>query len=173
MPRQTLRLGVLARRTPPASRWSQGGLTPSAVLIPEVPLPPRTRVSAEDGVEIWYLGAADLTLYSGDTAHHRDNLVSGRPSVWVALRGIEPETAGIVCLTADPYEGEGYATDESLTVESVAMPAVLTDIVAGFIAAHHVEIPFKKRKRQPADPNAMQSQAPRILPPDQKWGPKR
>jgi len=173
MPRETFRLGVLARRTPPANRWSTGGLTPFAVLMPEPPLAPRTRVSAEGGSEVWYLGGAELTLHSGDTGHHRDNLMAQNPAVWVAIRGTDPLDAGIICLTADPYEGEGYATDESLTVEAVPMPPGLGAAVQAFVAAHHVEIPFKKRQRQPVDPNALQSTAPRILPPDQKWGPKR
>jgi hypothetical protein len=173
MPRETHRLGVLARRTPPANRWSRGALTPCAVLLPESPLPPRTRISAEGGTEVWYLGAADLTLYSGDTAHHRDNLVAARPAVWVAIRGGDPLTAEIMCVTADPYEGEGYATDEGLTVEAVDLPPTLAGAMQAFVAAHHIDIPFKKRKRQPVDPNALQSTAPRILSPDQKWGPKR
>lgn len=173
MPRETFRLGVLARRTPPANRWSTGSLTPSAVLIPEPPLVPRTRISAEGGVEVWYLGAVDLTLYSGDTEHHRDNLESGRPSVWVAIQGADPATAAVAAATADPYEGEGLASDVALTVEAVAMPDALAQAVAGFVAAHHVDIPFKKRKRQPVDPNSMQGRAPRVLEPGQKWGPKR
>lgn len=173
MPRETHRLGILARRTPPASRWSRGSLTPSAVLLPDSPLPPRTRISAEGEVEVWYLGAAELTLYSGDTSHHQDNLMAARPSVWVALRGADPLTTEILCATADPYEGEGYATDEGLTVEAVDMPPGLAAAMQAFISAYHVDIPFKKRKRQPADPDAMQATAPRILPPDQKWGPKR
>lgn len=173
MPRETHRLGVLARRTPPANRWSKGALTPSAVLIPEPPLAPGTRISAEGGVEVWYLGAADLTLYSGDTEHHRDNLESERPAVWVAIQGADPATAALAAVTADPYEGEGLASDVALTVEAVAMPDALAQAVAGFVAAHHVDIPFKKRKRQPADPNAGQGRAPRVLTPDQKWGPRK
>lgn len=170
---RSFRLGVLARRTPPANRWSQGGLTPSALLMPPPPLPAPARISARDGVEVWYLGAADLTLYPGDTGHHRDNLASGRPSVWVALRGTDPERAEIVNLTADPYEGEGHASDPALTVEALPMPPDLAQPIADFIAAHHVEVPFRKRQRQPADPDALSPRAPRILTPDQKWGPKR
>jgi hypothetical protein len=173
MSRQVHRLGVLARRTPPANRWSAGSLTPSAVLLSEPPLAPRTRLSSEAGVEVWYLGPADLVLHPGDTGHHRDNLVSGRPSVWVTLKGVDPATADIVLATADPYEGEGMASDPALTTEAVAMPEGLVTALAAFIEAHHVEIPFKKRQRLPADPNALQARAPRVLPPDQKWGPKR
>ena len=167
------RLGVLARRTPPANRWSAGGLTPSAVLLPPPPLAPRTRVSAEGAVETWYLGEAAVALHRGDTGHHRDNLASGRPSVWVAIRGADPAAAELVALTVDPYEGEGLAGDPALTVEAVAMPAALAQALADWVAAQHVELEFKKRKRLPADPNALQARAPRVLSPDQKWGPKR
>lgn len=170
---QVFRLGVLVRRTPPANRWSAGSLTPYAVLMPEPPLPPHTRISAENGVEVWHVGGADLTLHPGDTGHYRDNLASGRPAVWVTLKGTDPATAEVVLATADPYEGEGMASDPALTTEPVAMPEPLAEAVAAFVAAYHVEIPFKKRQRQPADPNAMQRRAPRVLPPEQKWGPKR
>ena len=168
-----LRLGVLARRTPPANRWSAGGLTPSAVLMPPPPLAPRTRVSAEGAVETWYLGDGAITLHRGDTGHHRDNLASGRPAVWVAIRGADPTSAELLGLTVDPYEGEGLASDPALTVEAVAMPQALAAALADWVAAHHVELEFKKRKRQPADPDARQARAPRVLSPDQKWGPRR
>lgn len=169
MPEQVLRLGVIAIRRPPVTRWGQAELRPSAVLPQAPDLAPGTLIGTENGVETWYLGARDMTLFSGDTAHHMDNLNSGRPSVWVALRGQEPASARIVCVTADPYEGEGYASDLDLKVEAVPMPALIREALAAFIAAHHVDIPFKKRKRLPADPNAMQPRAPRILPPGEKW----
>lgn len=173
MTETAFRLGVLARRRPPANRWSRGSLTPSAVLSPAPPLPPRSRVSAEGGVEVWYLDAAELLLHPGDAGHYRDNLASGRPALWVALDGAVPETARIRAVTADPYEGEGLAGDVALVVEAVEMPAALLAPIGAFVAAHFVEIPFKKRKRRPADPNALSARAPRILQPDQKWGPRR
>lgn len=171
--RPVWRLGLLARRTPPANRWSAGGLVPSAVLMPEPALPPHTRVSAEGPVEVWYLGARDLSLHPGDTGHYRDNLASGRPSVWAVIRGIDPAAAEVLALTVDPYEGEGLAGDVALTVEALPIPPALAAELAAYVEAHHVEIAFKKRQRQPADPNALQSRAPRVLSPEQKWGPKR
>jgi hypothetical protein len=170
MPQERLRLGVVAIRRPPVTRWGKGELRPTAVLPQEPDTAPHTLIAEAGGTETWYLGAADMVLWPGDTGHHRDNLVSGRPSIWVALRGQNPERAEIACITADPYEGEGYAGDPALIVEAVPMPQGVGRFVADFIDAHHEEIPFKKRKRSPQDPNAMQSRAPRILPPEEKWG---
>lgn len=169
MPQQILRLGVLAQKRPPLSRWSTGELRPVGVLVGEPATPPATLLSTENGVETWYLGARDLILWSGDTAHHRDNLASGRPAIWIALRGQDPARADIVCLTADPYEGEGLASDLDLMVEAVAMPVAVQAVVDQFVTAHHVEMPFKKRKRLPADPQAFVARAPRVLQPQDKW----
>ena len=169
MPKEILRLGVLALRRPPASRWSTGELRPVMVLPAEPGTPPGTRLSDEDGVETWYLGARDMVLWSGDAGHHLDNLRSGRASVWVALRGADPARAEVVAVTADPYEGEGLASDPDLIVDAVPMPDPVARAVSDFAQAHFVEMPFKKRKRLPADPNAMVPRAPRILPVEEKW----
>lgn len=170
MARLTLRVGVLAIRRPPVTQWGPGELRPFGVMAPDPATAANTLLSNVDGVETWYLGGRDIVLYQGDTSHHRDNLTSGRPALWVALRGQDPKTAQVVCVTADPYEGEGMASDLDLHVEAVPMPDAIHAAVADFIDTHHIDIEFKKRKRQPADPNAMVSRAPRVLQPDQKWG---
>lgn len=169
MPKEILRLGVVAQLRPPVTRWSSGELRALVVLPTEPATPPGTCLSNENGVETWYLGGRDLVLWSGDASHHRDNLTSGRPSVWVALRGTHPAHAEVVAVTADPYEGEGLASDPDLIVDAVPMPEPVMRAVAAFADAHFFEMPFKKRKRQPADPNAMTSRAPRILQPSDKW----
>jgi hypothetical protein len=108
-------------------------------------------------------------LHSGDTGYYRDNLMSRRPSVWVAL----PETgdgarARVQLVTVDPYEGEGLASDEALVVEAVPMPDAVRARMETFIAAHHVDIPFKKRQRKPVDVES-DPRPPRILRPQDKW----
>lgn len=170
MPKLVLRTGVVAERRPPVTRWSTGEIRPVSVLPAEPATPPGTLLSRENGTETWYVGARDMVLWSGDAGHHRDNLLSGRPSVWVALRGTDPARVEIVDVTVDPYEGEGLATDPDLIVDAVPMPGTLAAAVADFSETHYLEIPFKKRKRRPADPNAMSARAPRILQPEEKWG---
>jgi hypothetical protein len=153
MPKDLLRLGVLAVSRKPVTRWGTRGFVPSQVL-PEVPAtPPRTRLGPEGDVETWYAGPTDLVLHSGETGHYRDNLQMKRPSVWVALR--QGTALEIACATVDPYEGEGLAGDPGLVVEALAMPAVVAEAMTAFIATHHVEQVFEKRKRKRADPEAL------------------
>lgn len=171
MPVETFKVGVLARSHPPVNQWATRVLRPVGVLalVPETA--PGTLLSAEDGVETWYLGASDLTLYSGDTGHHRDNLTSRRPSIWIALSDAgKPETVRVHLVTADPYEGGGLADDTALIVEAVPMPDLLRSRIEVFVTANHVEEVFRKRKRQPADPDAFAARAPRILREEDKWG---
>ncbi|NKX44489.1 DUF3305 domain-containing protein [Roseicyclus persicicus] len=169
MPREIIRIGVVAERRPPVTRWSTGELRPLLVLPVEPATPPGTRLGTEGGVETWYLGGRDMVLWSGDAGHHRDNLMSGRPSVWVALRGTDPARAEVMAVTVDPYEGEGLASDPELIVDAVPMPEPVARAVAAFSDRHFVDMPFKKRKRLPADPNSIAARAPRVLQPEDKW----
>jgi hypothetical protein len=169
MPKEVFKLGVLAQSRPPVTQWGTRVVRPVAVFAQLPATAAGTRVSDEHGVETWYLGACDVILHSGDTGYYRDNLMSARPSVWVAL----PETrdgarAKVQCVTVDPYEGEGLAGDEALLVEALPMPDAVRTRIEAFIAAHHVDIPFKKRQRKPVDV-ASEPRAPRILRPEDKW----
>lgn len=169
MPKEVFKLAVLAQSRPPVTQWGGRVVRPTAVFAIVPATAPGTRVSEENGVETWYLGASDVTLHSGDTGYYRDNLASGRPSVWVAVPEMSDGARATVHLvTVDPYEGEGLAGDVGLVVEAVAMPDAVRARVEAFIAAHHVDIPFKKRKRTPVDVDS-DSRAPRILRPRDKW----
>ncbi|SEM78067.1 Protein of unknown function [Loktanella fryxellensis] len=170
MPEQIIRLGVLALRRPPVTRWGQAQLQPLAVLMPEPAAAAHTRLLDDEGTQTWYLGGRDLALWSGDTGHYRDNLESDQPRIWVALRGNDPATSQIVRLTADPYEGEGLSSDLDLIVGVVPMPDALRALTADFVDRHHVEMPFKKRKRTAANPaDDDERGSPRVLQPGDKW----
>jgi hypothetical protein len=168
MPKDTFRVGVLAQSRPPVTQWGGRVLRPTVVFAMVPATAPGTLVSDVGGVETWYLGASDVTLHSGDTAYYRDNL-SGRPSVWVALpQARDAARAKVQLVTVDPYEGEGLASDEALVVEALTMPDAVRAHVEAFIAAHHVDIPFKKRQRKPVDV-VSDPRPPRILRPEDKW----
>ncbi|WP_164127501.1 DUF3305 domain-containing protein, partial [Stenotrophomonas maltophilia] len=78
-----------------------------AAILPGVPVvEPWTLIGREGETESWYAGASELIFHSGETAHYRDNLISGRPSIWVALREDSEGRWQVAAVTADPYEGE-------------------------------------------------------------------
>ncbi|GGK45198.1 DUF3305 domain-containing protein [Salinarimonas ramus] len=155
-------LGIVARRRETSNRWAPVSWAPCAVLPAAPETAPWTRLAAEGAEETWYVGSATLDLHPGETAHYRDNLGSGRPSVWVALRR-NGERLEVASLSVDPYEGEALAGDEALILEALPMPAEVEALVAAFVAEFHVEREFYKRKRKPADPNALARRPPRVL----------
>jgi len=71
------------------------------------------------------------------------------------------ERVEIVAVTADPYEGEAMA-DSGDVLESTRMPAELVTRLQEFFAAHHVERPFFKRKRDRQDPDSLGRRGPSL-----------
>src|SRR5262249_8403687 len=114
-------------------------------------------VLAIDGdATTFYAGTVDLALYRTETGRYRDNLASGAPSLWVALRptGGEPPFQ-VAAVTADPAEGESFTQAGDDLVGVVPIPVVMREMLEAFIAEHYVEQPFFKRKRDRADPEGL------------------
>jgi hypothetical protein len=127
--------------------------------VPETP--PWTKLTEYGEVATFYIGGAEVDLYPSETTNYRDNLATGVPQLWVVLRRTEAEPPFMLhTVTADPAEGEGYTQVGDDLVEPVPMPDVVFDAVAAFIAEHHVERVFFKRKRDRANPEALAQRGP-------------
>jgi hypothetical protein len=154
-------VGVIVERRKAASPWIDFTWKPVTALPGEPVTAPWTQLSADDETATFYAGAADVALYRTETAHYRDNLASGAPALWVALRPREADPPfELVAVTADPAEGEGFTQNGDHLVEAVPMPEPVRAIVEAFVAEHHVEQPFVKRKRDRADPEALARRGP-------------
>ena len=154
-------IGVIVERCKANSPWSEFTWRPTAVLGGLPDADPWTQLASEEETVTFYAGAAEIELYRTETENYRNNLVSATPSVWVALL----PTAGdppyeIAAVTADPAEGEALTEPGQGIVEAVPMPTSVRDTIASFIAEHHVERTFEKRKRNRADPEALARRGP-------------
>jgi hypothetical protein len=161
VPAATIPVGVIAERAKAASPWIDYTWRPTTVLAGQPDTAPWT-VLADDGERAtFYAGPAVVELHRTETANYRDNLASGSPALWVVLRetGAEPPYA-LYLVTADPAEGEGMTEAGSNIVEPVPMPEAVRDTIAAFIAEHHVEDVFVKRKRDRADPESLGRRPP-------------
>jgi hypothetical protein len=154
-------VGVVVERRKASNPWIDVAWRPIGVLAGAPEAGPWTMLDASDDRASFYAGSAEIALYRTETGHYRDNLNSGRPSLWVSLRptGIEPPFV-IVAVTADPAEGESFTQVGDDLVEAVPMPPAVQAVVEAFVAEHHVERPFVKRKRDRADPEALARRAP-------------
>lgn len=155
-------VGIVAERRKATSQWIDFVWRPVAVLPGEPDAAPWTVLAAEGDTTTFYAGMAEIQLHRTETSNYRDNLASGSPAVWVAMRPIEGEPPfQIVMASVDPSEGEAFTETGTDLVEAVPMPDMIRDAVAAFVAEHHVERPFVKRKRDRADPEALARRAAR------------
>lgn len=155
-PLATVPVGVVVERTKAESPWLDYLWCPVAVLTGSPDTPPWTRLSDDGERATFYAGPATIELYRTETENYRANLATGEPLLWVILRKTDSEPPyGVFAVLADPAEGEAMSEAGDDMVETVAMPEAVQEAVAAFVAEHHVERQFVKRKRDRADREAL------------------
>jgi hypothetical protein len=157
MPPEHLTVGVIIERRKLTNPWVDAVWLPAAILPGPPDASPWTQLGEDGAATRYYAGPYAMELHSVDTANYRDNLMSGSPKIWVALReGVsDGEPVSVIGVTADPAEGEAFTEAGSDIVEALPMPAEIASRVASFVAEHHVERAFYKRKRDRIDPEAL------------------
>jgi hypothetical protein len=149
MATETMLVSVVLERRALASEWLDHAWLPVAVLPGAPDLAIGTPLGETDTGERFFAGAFTMELHRTDTATYRDNLATSAPRIWIAARpqqdGAMPVVVGV---TPDPAEGESYTEAGADIVEHVPMAPEIASLLAEFIAAHHVERPFIKRRRR-------------------------
>jgi hypothetical protein len=146
-------VGVVVERRKPRSMWVDFLWRPVSVFVGNSHAAPWTPLDTNAETTLYFAGEAVIELHRTETTNYRNNLASGAPALWVALRPVASERPyEILGVTADPAEGEAFTDAGSNLVEAVPMPPEVVEAVARFVAEHHVERPFVKRRRQPAEP---------------------
>ena len=140
-------VGVIVAKYHLDARWAENAWRPETVL-PAVPsTPPWTRLVCNQRKELIYAGSFEVSLHSGATAYYRDNLTSGRPSLWIGMQCTKYDDCRILAVTVDPYEGEALTDWTSIIVEAVPMHPEIRRRVARFVGRFHQERSFIKRRR--------------------------
>jgi hypothetical protein len=156
---KTMSVGIIVERRKASSQWIDYIWRP--VAAGGVAQTKAWTVLTQDGdVTTFYAGAAEVELFRSATSNYRDNL-AGDQSLWVILRPTESDPPyALFAVTADPAEGEACTETGTDLVEMVPLPDNVRKAMIDFVAEHHVEQPFFKRKRDRADPEAMARRDP-------------
>ena len=155
-------VGAVVERVKSTSQWIDYLWRPVAVLPGEPETTPWTRLSDDGERATFFAGSADIALYPTETGAYRDNLATGSPALWVVLRPTETDPPyRLFTVTADPSEGEAMTEAGNDLVETVPMPEPIRAAIEAFIAEHHQEHVFHKRKRDRANPEALGRRDPR------------
>jgi hypothetical protein len=152
-------VGVVLERRRIDNPWQEHSWR-AVAAIPGTPPGEPWRILAEGEDWVHYMaGTFEVELFPRETEGYRANLSQPVPALYVVIRPDEGEEEGSgghevvpFLVTACPYEAEGYVESGDELVEAVAMPDPIVAWVQDFVARHHVEVPFKKRKRKAYDP---------------------
>jgi hypothetical protein len=132
--------------------WAEFLWRPIGVFAGKASAEPWTALDMQAETVLFYAGQAIIELHRTETSYYRDNLASAAPKLWVVLRPTASEPPyELLAVTADPAEGEAFTDAGSNLVDTVPMPRDIVEAVVRFVARHHVERPFLKRQRQPAE----------------------
>lgn len=149
-------VGVVVERRPSSNRWEPWVWRAVGVLPGAPETPPWTVLGEAGGVTTYYAGTAELVLYEKETETYKPNVEGETPSVYVVLRKAETVSGfELLLATVDVGEAQAHADSGDDLLEAVPMPDPVRSWVAGFVATHHVERAFYKRKRDRADPEAL------------------
>lgn len=151
--RAELRLGIVVERRAIEHRWQKWRFRPVEVLV-GAPETKGWRLLIEgEGFARYHAATLPLTLHRTDSEEYLENLTSASPRLFVVLRPTRndpepgPQPYRVVLVTASPFEAQGFGGHDDDLVEPVPMPPEVRAFVEGFVARHHVEQPFVKRKR--------------------------
>jgi hypothetical protein len=162
-PLASIAVGVVVERSKSASQWADFYWRPVGVLTGAPETPPWTKLSDDGERATFYAGSTAVALYRTETANYRDNLRLETPLLWIILRPAEADPPyELAAVTADPAEGEAMTEAGNNLVDTVAMPRPMQETIAAFVAEHHVEEVFVKRKRDRANPEAMGRRGPPV-----------
>ena len=149
--RHVLPVGIVAERRAIDHPWQDHKWQPVAVIPGAGACETWVTIAEGDGWVQHQIATLDVELFRKETEAYRVNLSNARPSVYVVLRlAEEPDDPDVraVYATVSPYEAQDYLDTGEDIIEAVAMPDAMIAWVQSYIDAHHVDEPFKKRKRK-------------------------
>ena len=157
---ESLPLGIVLERRRIDNPWQDFEWRPVAVIPGAPACDPegewRVLGEGEDWIR-YHGGTLPLELFRSETEGYKFNLSNDPPRVFVVLRSGEDMGGGHDVVpflaTACPYEAQDYLDSGDDIIEGVPMPDVVLDWVHDFVDKHHVDEPFRKRKRVRLDPD--------------------
>lgn len=145
-----LPLGVVVRKTPGVTRWAAWCWRAVAVLPGAGPADWRELRREGDAVE-YHAATVTLDLHHTQTDAYLDSLRTEVPAVYVVMRPVPAATGAmpyeVTLVTASPFEAQDYCDTGEEIVERMPMPEGLIALIRDFVAAHHVDEAFRKRRR--------------------------
>jgi len=143
-------VGVVVEKRVPKSQWIDELWVPVAVVSGATGFKPGDEMMRGEGFVRYFAGHAELYCHAAEAEAYAHNLDGREPALYVVLRRDEdgPLPWMVQTVTASPYEAQDFEDSAEDLVERVIIPHGILEALIDFVEAHHVERPFKKRKRK-------------------------
>jgi hypothetical protein len=146
-----IKLGILAERHLPVTKWGEPYWIPSGVMPVHSGHSVGDVILQTDKMTRYFMGNAILSCHASDTEAYIHNFESRVPALYVILRKDSDNRTGLPwyvhAVTASPYEAQDHQDNAEDIVERVEMPVEIASEIMDFVDRYHQEQPFRKRKR--------------------------
>ncbi|MCV6594943.1 MAG: DUF3305 domain-containing protein [Silicimonas sp.] len=140
-------VGVVIQRKPGVTPWARWSWRATSVLPGAGPAD-WALLREEGDLAEFHAGTLPVELHGADTEAYVHELCAATPSVYIVMRESEGDAPyDLLLASLSPYEAQDYTDSGEELVEKVPMPPLLMAWVEDFVAEHHEEEVFVKRKR--------------------------
>jgi len=151
-----LTVGVVIAREPTDHPWQDFRWRPIEILIGKPELPIGHLISESADRTNYYAGSFPIEVHRKETSNYLVNLENEPPVVYIVMREKEDDDEGplpiaVEMVTVSPFEAQDFLDSGEDLVEPIPMPEPLLAWLTGFVAEHHQEEVFIKRKRDKLD----------------------
>ena len=146
----TIPVSVQAERRQPVTRWGAVQTVPVGVSLGHMPREEGVLLVAGERASRHHAGNTAIVLHRKETEGVVANLSSRDPCLYVVMRpdAEAPLGARVHLVSASDYQAQDHTDAGEDEVERVPLPPELREPIEAFVARHHVEEPFYKRKRR-------------------------
>ncbi len=157
--KRELPVGAVVRRTPGVTRWARHIWTPVAV-VPGAPEAFWKEMVREGDAVDYHAGTVTMELFRADVEGYLVSLNMAVPSVWIVLdkdtTNQSPSGWVVSSITASAHEALDTLDSGESLVEPVPIPESLAAWIKEFVDLHFINEPFKKRRRDRVDIDAIE-----------------
>lgn len=150
-------VGIVVERRDLQNRWQKVAWKPVGVLPGAGPIDRWKLLMRGEGWTQYHMATLPLELHRKETLAYKTNLNDSPPRLFVVLRtnddpAVEEDVTPFL-VTASAFQAQDYLDAGDDIVEGVTMPDAVVAWVQAFCDHHHVDEPFKKRKRKNYNPD--------------------
>ena len=151
----SLTVGVVIAREATDHPWQEFRWRPAEILIGKPELPLGEVITDSAAATHFFAGNFTIELHRKETSAYLVNLENEPPVIYIVLREAEEDDGALPVLvetvTVSPFEAQDFLDSGDDIVEPLTMPAPLIAWIERFVATHHEEETFIKRKRDKLD----------------------